>query len=241
MSSTDTDQLVIEAVENHYNEQNNPFYLAELGKFFRSENIKIPPGVRFKDYLKSRFYGRLVVVQDEDHPAKIAIAPPEKQVAILQQMSDQSSELLENSDIDYARLPLALVAAFCKIPLPNTQVYFRITRPFRYETHMRAPHSNYIEIEEQFRPSMLAGKSVHDLSYVEKRSIYKLIEEWATAKSVDLRDLYYDRGVKQAKPREGTGSLADNALQRLINAQEPELRERFRIPGDIASTLLQLP
>ena len=241
MSSRDTDQLVVEAVENHYSKQNTPLYLAELGKFFRSENIEIPPGVRFKDYLKIRFHGRLIVVQDEDHPAKIAIAPPERQTIVLQQMSRQPSDTPDDSDFDYARLPLALVAAFCKIPLPNTQVYFRITRPFRYETHMRAPDSNYIEIEEQFRPSTLAGKSVHELSYVEKRTIYKLIEEWAKATSVDLQDLYFDLGVKQAKPKGGSGSSEGNALQRLINAQEPELRGRFRIPGDIASTLMQLP
>ena len=70
LSSTDIDQVIIEAVQNHYKEKDSPYYLAELGEFFRSQDISIPDGVRFKDYLKSRFHGSLVVVQDANYPAK---------------------------------------------------------------------------------------------------------------------------------------------------------------------------
>ena len=241
MESKDTDRVVLKAVLEHYREHDTPYYLAELGKLFRSENIDIPEGVRFKDYLKSRYHGSLVVVQDTDEPAKIAIAPPEKEQRVLQQLAGESSVTLGDSSIDHARLPFALIAAFCKVPLPGERVYFRIAKPFRYETWPQAPGSDYVEIAEQFRPLSLAGKSVHDLSYIEKQMIYEQIDKWADANSIDQRVLYYNSGKKAAVLTRQMGGAEENALQRLIDAQEPELRGRIRIPGDIASALMRLP
>ena len=241
MVPNDADQLIIETVEEHYAEHDFPYYLSQLGKFFRSKDIQIPERVQFKDYLVSRFHGRLVVVQDPDHPAKIAIAPLDKQAIVQQQLMGQSSEPLDGATLDHSRLPFALVAAFCKIPLPGTQVYFHVSRPFRYETSMRAPDGNYVEIEENFRPSSLAGKPAHDLSHGDKQTVYQHIEKWADANSLDLRGLYYDSGIKPTKSSMHPSQLEDNALQRLVDAQEPELKERIRIPGDIASTLMRLP
>ena len=241
MLPRDADQLIVEAVEKHYAEHDSPYYLSELGKFFHSQDIQVPRRVRFKDYLISRFEGRLVVVQDADHPAKIAVAPLDKQALVQQQLSSRLTEPADDREIDQSRLPVALVAAFCKIPLPGTQVYFRVSRPFRYEVGMRAPDDKYIEIEREVRPSSLAGKSVHDLSPSEKQTAYQHIEEWAKTKEIDLRELYYDRGIKSASSATQPSRAGDNALQRLVDAQEPELRERIRIPGDIASTLMRLP
>ena len=240
MSTRDTDQLVLEEIQNHYRDKDSPYYLAELGKFFRLKEIDIPQGVRFKDYLRDQFYGRLVVVQDPRTPAKIAIAPPEKQLRVQQQLSTQHSESTDDARIDHSRLPFALIAAFCKLPLPGTRIYFRVTKPFRYETRMQVPDDNYIEIEDQFRPLPLAGKSVHELSHGDKQTIYEYIEKWAAQKGIDLRDLYYNRGAESTRKTEGSTDAKANALLRLINAQEPELKARIRIPGDIASILMRL-
>ena len=240
MSSRDKDQLVIEEVKNHYRDKDSPYYLAELGKFFRLNNIDVPNGVRFKDYLKSRFNDQLVIVQDPDAPAKIAITPPEKQLRVSQQLLRQYSASSDDARIDHSRLPFALIAAFCKLPLPGTRIYFRVTKPFRYETRMQVSDDNYIEIEDQFRPLPLAGKSVHELSHGDKQTIYEYIENWAAQKGIDLRDLYYDRGAESTRQTEGFTDAKANALQRLINAQEPELKTRIRIPGDIASILMRL-
>ena len=245
MSLRDTDELVIEAVEKHYENNDVPYYLAELGLLFRSENIEIPSGVRFKDYLKSRYAGRLVVVQDEESPAKIAIAPPEKATNVQRQLSGQYLDARDNSgdsNIDYVRLPFALVAAFCKNPLPGTRLYFRTARPFRYETRAQPPEDDtFIEIEDRFRPLSLAGRLVREISYSDRQMIYTHIKKWADEKSVDLRAIYYDRGSKPASNTATPFEVKDNALQRLIDAQEPEIRRRIRIPGDIANALMGLP
>ena len=241
MTTQEIDELVLKAVKAHYAEHSAPFYLAALGNLFRSQDIELPPGVRFKDYLSSRFHGRLVVIQDPEIPARIAIAEPERESAIRRQLSGQSTELADDSEVDYGRLPIALIAAFCKVPLPDSQVYFRTTKPFRYETLLHPPDDNYVEISETFRPTSLAGKSVHTLSFGEKQTVYACIEKWADANAVDLRSLYYDRSLQKRQQERGQEEAAQNALQRLINAQEPELRGRIRIPGDIASTLMRLP
>ena len=241
MTSQNIDELVLKAVQAHYAEHNTPFYLAELGNLFRSHNVELPAGVRFKDYLSSRFHGRLAVIQDPEIPARIAIAEPERESAVRRQLSGQGIDLSEDSEVDYERLPIALIAAFCKVPLPNTRVYFRTTKPFRYETLMRPPDDSYVAIDDSFRPTSLAGKSVHALSLSDKQTIHASIEKWADTNAVDLRSLYYDRSPQKDQQARGRGEAAHNALQRLINAQEPELKGRIRIPGDIASTLMRLP
>ena len=241
MTSQDIDELVLKAVQAHYAEHNTPFYLAELGNLFRSHDIEIPVGVRFKDYLSSRFHGRLAVIQDPEIPARIAIAEPERELEIQRQLSRQRVDLSDDSEVDYTRLPIALIAAFCKVPLPNSKVYFRTTKPFRYETLMHPPDDNYVEIGDSFRPTSLAGQSVHDLSFSDKQTIHSCIVKWADTNAIDLRSLYYDRSPQKSQQERGQGEAAHNALQRLINAQEQELRGRIRIPGDIASTLMRLP
>ena len=110
MSPQDTDHLITEAIQDHYKNNDSPFYLAELGKLFHTHHIEIPAGVRFKDYLKSRFHDRFVVVQDTEDPARIAIAPLEKESVVLQQLSHHPSTVGDESAIIHARLPFALVA-----------------------------------------------------------------------------------------------------------------------------------
>ena len=238
LSSQNEDQLIIGAVEEHYATHDSPYYLAELGKVFRSKDIEIPHGVRFKDYLKIQFQGRLVVVQDADNPERIAIAPPEKEYDVLQRLSGQYRDTPDDSSVDYERLPIALIAAFCKVPLPGAHVYFHIKPPFHYRTSTNAPDDSYVPIEDRFRLQSFEGKSVRELSDKDEQQIFQQIEKWAKEKSLDLRDLYYDRNRRStASPKDSEG----NALARLLNAQEPELRRRLRIPGDIADLLMRSP
>ena len=241
MTSQDVDTLVVKAVEDHYAESNSPLYLAELGNVFRNSGIEIPSGVRFKDYLISRFHNSFSVIQDPDIPARIAIALPGNESLIRRQLAGHGMDLGTDSKIDFSRLPVALLAAFCKVPLPNTQVYFRTTKPLRYETLLRPPDSSYLEIDNEFRPLSLAGKSVYELSLSEKQTIHSCVAKWADAKSIDLRSLYYDGGHARHGRKGQDREASHNALQRLINAQEPEMRLHIKIPGDIASTLMRLP
>ena len=234
------DQEIVAAVTTHYETNKSPYYLADLGNFFRLKHFDIPEGIRFKDFLASRFQGLLVVVQDPLTPAKIAIATPENEALVRQRLSNDTEYIPEDDKTNYSRLPFSLIAAFCISPPPNMDVFFRVKKPFRYEIQSQAPDDQYVVIDEEFRPTGMAGKSYNNLSSVEKQEIYAQIDRWAIAHDIDLRKLYFDYWTNTPRRTPSGRTKTRNALQRLIDAQEPELRPRIKIPGDIASKLMDL-
>ena len=241
MSSVDQDQLVIEEVHRHYKDSQTPYYLAELGVFFRENNIDVPSGVKIKDYLKSRFVDRLFVIQDSEVPAKIAVATPEVEERVRQQLADRIPKAIPGAKIDFGRLPFSLISAFCARRSPETQVYYRIVRPLRYVVSSTAPDDTYILIDEEFRPSHLEGLFFQNLSAEDKRTIYDRIELWAKAKNIDLHGIYFGAKSRSSGPESLPSGSSSNALERLVEAQAPELRRGILIPGDIAVALMQLP
>lgn len=239
MSADKHDKLVIQEVKKHYEATNQPFHLADLGIFFRTNEIEIPEGVQFKDYLKVRFQGRLAVVQDPNTPARIAIALFGKRDEVLQRLTGEFEK--DSKSVDFNRLPFALVVAFVKSPMPGSRVFFRTSWPFRYTIATNAPLQEFVEIDREFQPSSLRGAQADALSHRDKQKVYEHIEKWAEAKSLDLRTLYYDQSSAHGIDRVGDVDAPLNALQRLVNAQEPDLRDKFRIPSDIASLLTRFP
>ena len=241
MSSVDQDQLVMEEVRRHYGVSQTPYYLAELGIFFRNHQIDLPSGVRFKDHLKNRFAGRLVIIQDSEVRAKIAVATPDVEDHVRQQLADRLPEASFGATIDFERLPFSLISAFCTRRTPGSQVYFRTVRPFRYVALPTAPDNTYVLIDEDFRPSNLEGSYFQDLSAEDNRTIHECIEKWAKAKGIDLRTIYFDTRPGSFRRESMVSATSSNALQRLVEAQELELRRKITIPGDIAVALMHLP
>lgn len=233
MSTADTIALILEEVKQHYRKQDSPLYLADLGQFLASREIEIPDGLRLKDFLASHFDGRLAIVQDHETPARIAVATPDNQEGVRQQLSLGTSNPRADRGIAFDRLPNALVAAFCKIPPPNTDVYFRVVPPFRYDTFVYQPDHGYTLIGPEHRPSEFAGKTAAALTDNERRTIFGFIVNWAEANSIDLQSLYYDHPRRLKRTQE-----VRNALQRLIDAQDTDFRTRMKIPGDIAAILM---
>ena len=240
-SLTDQEQSIIEEVERHYRDSTSPYYLSGLGEYIRSHGIEVPAGMRLKDFLSGTFEGRLLVVQDENVPAKIAIATPEQEDRVTQLLSNRSSPEHEDADLDFSRLPFALMAAFCIASDSGNRVFFRTLRPLRYVIRQSPPDQSHIEIDPQFRPSLADAPSVHNLSESERRGIYQRIVDWAGSKGLDLKSFYYDaRPARIGRPISATSS-STNALQRLVEAQEPSFQRQVRIPGDIAVALMKLP
>ena len=240
MLSEDQKNQVIEEIQRHYSELTQPYYLAELGQFFRTFGIEVPNGIRLKDFLSENFQGQMVVVQNPTVPAKIAIALLENKDEVLEQLVRRYPSAIGHSSINLNRLPISLVIAFCQKPSYGNRVYFRTDRPWRYAISSVAPDDSYVEIDEQFRESITQGVSVHKLSKEDKQDIYRRISQWAEAKSINLETLYHaERGHSQ-NYKANQGMSHYNALQRLIEAQEPELRKRIQIPGDIALALMRL-
>ncbi len=240
LSGADEDQTIIEEVRKHYQENSAPYYLSGLGEFCRLHGIEIPTGMKLKDFVTRRFGDSLFVVQDPEVPAKIAIAIPEQKERVAQFLAQQTPVGLDRSDVDFSRLPFALIAAFCLVADSNVGVYFRTERPFRYVTAEAAPSHLYIEIDARFRPTQAGALSFRNLSADERRAIHQRISEWALDKKIDLKSFYYDRTPKLAGQRTSFATASTNALQRLVEAQEPRLQSQIRIPGDIAMALMKL-
>ena len=233
-------QVVVDEVRRHYDEQEQPYYLAELGQFFRSKGIEIPPGQRFKNFLAESFQGRLVVVQDPAVPAKIAISLPDKGDQVQERLAGKLSLTPGRPPIEVNRLPFSLIVAFCQVPSSDLRVFYRTIRPCRYVVSSVAPDNSYIEIGENFRKALPPRVSIHELSNGVKQDIFRRIDEWTAGHNVNLESIYVEAsgrspilGIKNRIP-------ISNALQRLIEAQEPELRQRIQIPGDIALVLMHV-
>ena len=240
MLSEDKEQLVINEIRRHYKERTQPYYLAELGKFVRSEGIEVPAGKRFKHFLSENFRSDLVIVQDPAVPAKIAVALLDNSEQVQQQLAGRFLSALGRPPFEVKRLPFSLIAAFCQNPGPGDRVYYRTVRPCRYAIGSAAPDDSYVEIGEQFRQSVPEGTSVHALSSGVKQEVYRRIDEWAAAQNINLETIYV--GERERSPSSGTnrGIPISNALQRLIEAQDAELRKRIQIPSDIALALMRL-
>ena len=240
MLSKDKEQLVMNEILRHYEGRTKPYYLAELGQFFRSEGIEVPTGKRFKDFLSENFQSGLVIVQDPKIPARIAIALIDNRERVQQQLAGRFMSAPGRPPFEVNRLPFSLIAAFCQKPGPGDRVYYRTVRPFRYAIGSAAPDDSYVEIGEQFRQSVPEGTSVHGLPSEVKQEVYRRIDEWAAAQDINLETIYV--GERGRSPSSGTNREIpiSNALQRLIEAQEAELRKRIQIPGDIALALMRL-
>ena len=236
----DQSQMVLNEVRRHYQERSQPYYLSDLGQFFRSKDVAVPAGKRFKDFLSETFRGLMEIVQDPLVPARIAIALPENREQVQQQLAGRLLTTPDGPSIGVNRLPFSLIAAFYQKPESGNRVYYRTVSPFRYAIAEVPPDESFIEVDERFRQSLSVGMSLREISSDAKQETYRRIVEWAAAKAINLETISV-RGEGRA-PSAGTRrSLSiSNALQRLIEAQEPGMRKRLQVPGDIALALMRM-
>ena len=240
MLTEDQAKVVLNEVQRHYQERSEPYYLAALGQFFRSKNVAVPAGKRFKDFLSETFRGRIEIVQDPLVPARIAIALPESREQVQQQLAGRMLTTPESPPIEVNRLPFSLIAAFYQQPESGNRVYYHTARPFRYVVALVPPDESFIEVDERFRQPLPVGMSIREISGDAKQEAYRRILEWAATKEIDLKTIYV-RGEGRV-PNGGTrrAPSISNALQRLIEAQEPGIRKRIQVPGDIALALMRM-
>jgi hypothetical protein len=235
-------EKIYREVKEHYDGSSHPYYLSRVGTFMAENKISKAPSVSLKDYLSEIFKERLPIVQDPTVPARVAITTPETKEQVTAQIVGKSQAALGISEVDHRRLPFALLAAFCKPLTEGKRLFFRTAQPFRYHADFERPADpTYIEIDPDFLIPSLWGKDAKSLSEEERVEINRKIGEWSRNKSINLQSLYVKQGDRDLAPRGQRTLSSDNALQRLIAAQDPELRDRIRIPLDIADALMRIP
>jgi hypothetical protein len=127
--------------------------------------------------------------------------------------------------------------SFCIDVGPDQRIFLRKEPPHRYSLE---PHAGeeYWEVEPDVR---LPGLFVDDNRELAESDIERLtsnISRWAARHQVDLEAL--TAGTVKAKSEAtvpAPGRLAANALERLHNAQLPEMASRLVVPMDIALLL----
>ena len=206
----------------------------------RTAEITVPPGQRFKNFLSETFQDSLVVVQDPTVRAKIAIALPEGSEQVRQQLSETNPSMPGGAQIAFSRLPFSLILAFCQTPDSGNRVYYRIVWPYRYVVGPAAPNGPYREIGEQFRRPIPEGASVRELSNSVKQEIYLRISKWAAEEEINLETLCIVERGHAPLPVHRQANPPSNALRRLIESQDLELRKRFHIPSDVALALMDM-
>ena len=188
MLSDDKLKLISDEIRSYYSVHTQPYYLSTLGEFLRSKDVVRPLGMRLKEFLTEFFASELIVVQDPTVNAKIAIALPDNQDQIKQQLAGQFPSSHGRAPIGVARLPFSLIAAFCQVPEAGQRVYYRTVRPCRYTISSVAPDDSYVEIGEHFLKSVPEGISIREFSYGAREDIYHSIGDWAAAQNVNLED-----------------------------------------------------
>lgn len=229
-------QVIVEEVRRHYEQPTErPYFLADLGNFVRGKALVLSPEHSLANYIKRHLGGDLTIVRNPYVPARVAVA--------LMANKDTVRRLVQQSPTkggDSNKIPFSLVAAFCRSA--EKPVFFSIRPPFRYVESETSPGEQFVEIEPAYRRYNESIDS-RRLTEDQREEIYRRIADWAKAKHVDLRRLHVASEAPASAARAASApraaSVESTFLQRLIDAQDPDLKARFRIPLDIVELLLR--
>lgn len=228
----ETRDAVIGLAERHYEKFDRPLFLASVGQYLRDQNLWPFEGETrtLKEWLQS-LDPDLVVVQDEQSPARVAIVTPEKADVVKETLL-----LLRSTQLIQA-LARPVLLAFCIRGHEEQPVYLTQRPPFRFTLVEPADPQNYLVISPEFRQPGVHLRAAAQMPTGDVTALGAAIEQWAIARGVDLSTLTKaaaeaGRGTGE-EPTAGTLS----ALDRLIAAQRPNLRPDLVVPADIAALL----
>lgn len=229
---TESRDAVIGLAERHYEKSDRPLFLASVGQYLRDQNLWPFEGETrtLKEWLQS-LEPDLVVIQDEQSPARVAVVTPDKAAVV-----EQTLLLLRATQLVQA-LARPVLLAFCIRGHEDQPVFLTRTPPFRFTLIEPADPQNYWVIAPEFRQPGVHLRAVAQMPAGAISALGAAIERWALAQGVDLATLTKaaaetERGIGE-EPTAGTLS----ALDRLIAAQRPALRADLVVPADIAALL----
>ncbi len=227
-----TRQAVLELAERHYDASDEPLYLAGLGQALRALKLWPVEGVQLslKDWLRT-LEPDIEVIQDETTPARVAVATPAKAKGV-------GEILLGLRNLEFlASLARPVLLAFCVRGAEDTPVFITRRSPIRYTLVQPVDPENYHSIPPASR---LPGLRLTNLGKMAPGDIIRFgatVQQWAAAYGVDLGSLTREVADAQRPVAEGVAVGTMSALDRLIAAQRPDLRNQVVIPADIAALL----
>lgn len=228
----ETKQAVLELAARHYADSDEPLYLASVGQALRAQ--KLWPiegeGSSLKDWLGG-LKPDLELLQDVDKPARVAIAPPNKAERVRAII-----EGLRNAEL-LSTLARPVLLAFCVRGQEASPVFVTRRPPFKYTLVAPADPQNYHVIPPDLRLPGLRLMAASKMAPSDAAALAERIQHWADAQAVALASLSRQAAESDRPAAEEVTIGTMSALDRLIAAQRPEVRQHLVVPADIAQLL----
>ena len=223
---------VLDLVKRHYGKSSEPLFLSSVGQALRGQKLWPIDGEKrsLKDWLGS-LAPAVKVIADETSPARVAIVSAEKADIV-------EEKLLARRDMHLiGALARAVLLAFCVRGNDDHPVFLTRRPPFRYTLVTPDNRDDYLAIPPQFRLPGLLLQPVAKMPTADVASLGANIRGWAEAEGVALDHFTKERADQSTTAIEDVAVGTMSALDRLLQAQRPDVRNLLVVPADIAVLL----
>lgn len=221
-----------ELVEKHYRENSgSPLLLSDLGEALRKQELWPLvewQGKNLREFIQESSDPDLLIVRDKNSPAYIAVTTRASKDVVEQFISRRAQAQAIIPDLE--ALPRSVLLAFCVQQESGKRVFLRRSPPYRYlvETPTGEHERDFILVEDRYRRPGLKVGDVSEMTAADRLDLQTKIAAWSRDNGIQLGKFYRDWEKKNT-----------NALERLVEAQAPEIAKKLVIPGDIALLLVQ--
>jgi len=217
-----TEKLTAFVTSYYDDRKNGPLYLSKLGQLLKDDRQPLIEAFgSLGDAVKE---AGLELVARPGTSGAMAVATAEVRGRIEHQFAIATTP---NAASNFSRLPFPLQIAFCLKTGAEESVAVTRSYPVRYErvSAGAAPSTGFILIDDRYRsPGLMVGNA----SSAELERLWAQYVAWAE-----------EAGVEPASLQ--TVSPPNNALERFMAAQDPDVANRLVIPGDIIALLIRHP
>ena len=229
-------EKLISIVQAHYAAHRTPLLLARLGT--ELDKADAWPAGREQRNLKQLITDLATpdvdLVWDKRSPAYIAVATPDVRDAVISQVEERLG--VRSMPVRLEDIARPVLLAFC-IDAHGQPVYIRRSHPFRYEIgEVPADQAaDFVLVDSEFRRPGLRVERLQALSATDKVDLTNRLQKWALAHGLVVQQFCKPDNENKESIDSGT-----TALDRLLNAQAPDVAQRLMIPADIAQILARL-
>ena len=227
-------------IADHYSLSDKPLLLSQLGQHLKnSDQWPIPGEERTLAQVLADLTPPLEIVKEGASGSYVVVVPPEyKHIA--------EAAIQNRSNVKYLRsVPRVVLIAFC-VDEKQRDVYIRSVEPYDYVIESDYHDPNYILINIEYRcPGLYVG-NVADMAPVGISDLARNIQQWCSENGIEFSKPKIPKERPKVASTGGEGATiskahSGTALDRLYDAQRPEIAQGMNIPLDIAQLLSRLP
>jgi len=213
--TSDQTQAILAIVE----EYGGSVHLSNLGAKLKKQGVEIEEKLR----AAVESIPSLTVQQHPEIREKILVLYKDKEAE-----ADIFAPLDDSVKPTIKKLYNSIIAAFCYSPEDDQYVYLEKKKPFKFSIQQDiSANTSSVQIPVELLASDLSDKQPKDFTEEEAVSLVQKIKQWASSNNI-----HFESMLRKGQPKQG------NALQRLLDAQQADVKKRIVIPGDIIEILI---